>query len=538
MKVSKVRIQEFKRFKDLTIDLGDSPKKIVAIVGPNGCGKSSVLDAFIALGPSFGARIGTDPSGSVKNYFFRSNNKNFYELIDIDFVVGGIVYRKDELRNIEKYKNSLNSLFSFRSPYRYNNDLNIKEIRAVSPIEENRYSASYSVSIDEKIEENYRGLLAYFNSYRDDNDLKPSEARKHVIDQLNNSIKNCLDLEIVSMGEVEGGNGTLFFKKPDSDVKFSFNSLSSGEKEVVDILLDLFLRKEKYKGSIYLIDEPELHINTCIQRNLMKEINNLIDDEGQIWITTHSIGFLRALQTDFIGDSQIIKFHKNINLSDKIELKPIDKNYNEWKEIFETALDDLTGLIAPKRIIYCEGRAELKDSYEKGLDAKVLNNIFNKKYPDTLFVSSGGNTELDYRSRIAIAILGKVFKDLEIWVFKDRDIASGGNVSEFDRQEYLDGQENSFRVMKRWEIENYLFDKEILKAYCDKKGCQFDESRYDAVVTDVVNNNVKDKGGEIKKCCGITTPINIEIFKENLSNFILPDTLVYKELEDCIFNRK
>ena len=141
MKVSKVRIQEFKRFKDLTIDLGDSPKKIVALVGPNGCGKSSVLDAFIALGPSFGARIGTDASGSVKNYFFRSNNKNFYEIIDIDFVVGGIVYRKDELCNIEKYKNSLNSLFSFRSPYRYNNDLNIKEIRAVSPIEENRYGA-------------------------------------------------------------------------------------------------------------------------------------------------------------------------------------------------------------------------------------------------------------------------------------------------------------------------------------------------------------------------------------------------------------
>ena len=538
MKISKVRIQEFKRFKDLTIDLGDSPKKVIALVGPNGCGKSSVLDAFIALGPSLGAHIGADPYGSVKDNFFRSNNKNFYELIDIDFVVDGTVYRKNELHNIEKYKNSLNSLFSFRSPYRYNNDLNIKEIRAVNPIEENRYGASYSVSIDEKIEENYRRLLAYFNSYRDDNDLKPSEAWKYVVDQLNNSIKNCLDLEIVSMGEVEGGNGTLFFKKSDSDVKFSFNSLSSGEKEVVDILLDLFLRKEKYKGSIYLIDEPELHINTCIQRNLMKEINNLIDDEDQIWITTHSIGFLRALQTDFIGDSQIIKFHKDINLSDKIELKPIDKNYNEWKEIFETALDDLTGLIAPKRIIYCEGRAELKDSYEKGLDAKVLNNIFNKKYPDTLFVSSGGNTELDYRSRIAIAILGKVFKDLEIWVFKDRDIASGGNVSEFDRQEYLDGQENSFRVMKRWEIENYLFDKEILKAYCDKNGHQFDESRYDAVVTDVVNNNVKDNGGEIKKCCGITTPINIEIFKENLSNFILSDTLVYKELEDCIFNRK
>ena len=47
MKIRKIRMKEYKRFYDLTIDLGDAPKRIVALVGPNGCGKSSVFDAML-----------------------------------------------------------------------------------------------------------------------------------------------------------------------------------------------------------------------------------------------------------------------------------------------------------------------------------------------------------------------------------------------------------------------------------------------------------------------------------------------------------
>ena len=79
----------------------------------------------------------------------------------------------------------------------------------------------------------------------------------------------------------------------------------------------------------------------------------------------------------------------------------------------------------------------IKQPQEQGMDAQVLNNIFGQTYPDTVFVSSGGNTELDQRSEIALAILGKVFPDLEIWVFKDRDIGSGKYINEEERLEYL-----------------------------------------------------------------------------------------------------
>lgn len=546
MKISKVIIKDFKRFKNLTINLGETPARIIALVGANGCGKSSVLDAFLAKVSNFHKTIGKTEyfhgihDGKVKGdsifYHGSLDYRRKNDCIDIIFSDGK---RLEEI-NQENY--NLRSVFSFRSPYRYNTDLKVREIKSVEPIKSNSYGASSSIMLDRRIEDNYRNLLAYFNNYRDSNDKKPSEAREEILGRLNESIKNCLDLEISSLGNVEGDKGTLYFKKSDSEQEFEFDCLSAGEKEVVDLLLDLFLRSEDYSNSVFLFDEPELHINTSIQRKLLQEINRLVGESGQIWIATHSIGFLRALQDDFPSDSQIIKFDpsKNNFSIDNVILEPMEKVRNNWQSIFKTALDDLTGLIAPKRIIYCEGRAEPKQgSQERGMDAKVFNNIFNKKYPESLFVSSGGNTELDQRSTIAMAILGKVFPDLDIWVFKDRDIASGKGVSEEQRIKTLENCDSSLRIMKRWEIENYLFDKEVLKAYCQNENLSFNEEKYDSLTVDkdIYNDDYKKLGCEISKACGLPQ-VSQDRFKENLSKYITEEMEVYKELEDCIFNRK
>ncbi len=272
----------------------------------------------------------------------------------------------------------------------------------------------------------------------------------------------------------------------------------------------------------------------------MIEIEKLIGDEGQIWIATHSIGFLRAFQEELSGKCQVIQFEDNMRFaSETITLTPVANNRTTWKSIFSTALDDLTGLIAPNRIIYCEGRDEPRpDGSERGLDAQALNNIFNAEYPDTVFVSSGGNTELDQRSSIALAILGKVFPNMEIWVFKDRDMASGRLISEKERQEYLANQDARFRVMKRWEIENYLFDEEVLRKYCAVNQKNFDEVKYKQNFTDLINSDVKSQFSLIKSICSISTPISSDKFKINLSELIISDMSVYQELKSCIFDRK
>jgi len=535
MKIKKIQLKNgYKRFHNLTIDLGDEPKRIVALIGPNGCGKSSVFDGMLFLNQAY-HQIGNKGG---KNYEFHSMNAvpNYnHQNVIINFDQGDFAQLKEKRRE----QGNENTIFSFRSPHRHNANLKVTRSQALQELRLNNYGASSTIDLDDKMEENYRRLQVKYNNFLNDTDCRPSEAKLKIIGDINQALENCLDLQIESLGNIEANQGTIYFKKTDHPKTFDFNVLSSGEKEVVDILLDIYLRQEEYNDTIYIIDEPELHINTSIQKKLLLEINKLVPENCQIWIATHSIGFLRALQDELKNDCQIIQFKESYNwASTSYILTPMTKTRANWKEIFKTALDDLANLISPKTIFYCEGKDRPgANGEEKGFDAKVFNNIFSEKYNDTLFVSSGGNTELDQRSEIALAIISKVFSDIEIFVLKDRDVSSGRLNTENDRKIYLENNPDNHRVLKRWEIENYLFDKEVLKKYCDIKNLVFDETAYDNYVTDIENQNLKDQMGRIKNFCNIITNINPEKFKINLSEIITDDMTIFSELEDCIFNR-
>ena len=69
------------------------------------------------------------------------------------------------------------------------------------------------------------------------------------------------------------------------------------------------------------------------------------------------------------------------------------------------------------------------------------------------------------RSEIALSILTKVFRDIEILVLVDRDLASGKTTDANDREIYLKHNPDNHRVLVRWELENYLYDEDPCYKY-------------------------------------------------------------------------
>ena len=84
-------------------------------------------------------------------------------------------------------------------------------------------------------------------------------------------------------------------------------------------------------------------------------------------------------------------------------------------------------------------------------------------------------------------------------------------------------------------MENYLYDSEVLERYCLGKGRLLGTEKYDTLVSDIHNDDVKEKTAGIKRACGVKSSISVNKFKLRLAECIEPGMAVYDELHECIF---
>lgn len=522
MKIKQIKLKDFKRFDNLNIELGDQPKKIIALVGPNGCGKSSIFDAFVEKIRDYkGTKDNPGEFYYSKKYYSINPDERKEKYSKSNSI---LILKDDNTSNFDKKS------FYFRSPYRYTSKLNIQNVKSLPDVIDDNESPGSSSSIDSRLQQNYERLIGNFFHEVYGQSITGSEWVEKNVKKINDILEQILEIKISYLGDPTRNKAQLYFEK-DSSKDFPYENLSSGEKEVVDIIIDLLIKSDEFNETVYCIDEPELHLNTKIQRKLLVVMEKIIPDNCQLWVATHSIGFLRALQSDLKDKCSILDFSQEDYFNGEKNIYPIKTTRNNWKRIFETALEDLTGLISPEVIIYCEGKKEPdKNGEEQGLDAEIYNEIFSEECSEFLFVSSGGNTELDKNSEIALKILNKAFNGVRVVLLKDRDINGDGTETSSDqRLEWLKVNENARRMLDRREIENYLYDFEVIsKAY---PIVTFEI--YAGLITDIKNQNVKDITGQIMSLCSVNN-ISKDNFKKNLATFITVDTQIYKELKSVI----
>lgn len=532
MRISEARLLNFKRFSDLTIRGLPKEAKLVVLMGPNGCGKSSLLDAFSIW---YRIRAGTGWNRDVA-YYQKDVDKEFkaQESVRLSFhAVEGSRLTAEQVRQV----------FYFRTAYRNDPDFTMTSL-SKQPIPYQSPRFQQFIQDDRTVAANYQRLvsltLAGVYDKKKDN-LTVAELREQLVGIVRKSMKNVFeDLILEGIGNpLERGS---FYFERGVVKRFHYKNLSGGEKSAFDLILDLILMRDYYPSAIYCIDEPEAHMHTALQGRLLQELFSLIPEEGQLWITTHSLGMMGKARELALNNRNEVVFldFDNVDFDHACVLEPVSLDRAIWEKFLSLALDEHRPKLAPDTVLLCEG-AKQGRKY-KNLDSACYSRIFADKYPDVAFVSAGSQTEIENDQNISLLILKELLSHTKLLRLVDCDDKT--------EQEVNECLHRGIRVLQRRHLESYLFDDEVLSKLCEStnhadKIDQVLQAKMDALTQSESRGNprddVKSAAGDVsvsvKRILNLTQAGNtLDAFmRDTLTPLISEDTKVYRELEACIF---
>ena len=451
MKIKSIYLQNFKRFTDLKIQNIPETAKLVVLLGPNGCGKSSLFEAFhyesLAYisgrpnNPDYYQKVpGVAPRLEItfhdavlseKSFCMRTAYRN-QPTISVNEAGFQEIIQPKQPRTTERRFNTMieNDAAAFRNFQRLSSNI-VQEFVKQSTGKENRSKNVGQVQD------------AVFEMF-----TKIQDAMGRLFTDL---VLNDLDIY-----PKIGSKGFTFDKGTGRNVPYE--SLSGGEKAAFDLLLDIFIKREEYDDTVFCIDEPEAHMSPILQGRLLEELFRLVNDNSQLWIATHAIGMMRqALQLrKQYGDQVIFLDFSNQDFDGPVRIKSTNPNRRFWEQTHEIALDDLAALVTPDQIVICEG-----SHGDEGFDAECYNQIFSEEFPDTKFVSAGGKRDLqNYISVVEAVTMGAK-------VFGLRDFDRNTSPEDVARLE-----KEGIKVLQHGKIENYLLADDVLDALCKNKGLE------------------------------------------------------------------
>ena len=528
MKIKNIHLQNYKRFTDLRIEGLPDSARLVALIGPNGSGKSSLFDAFLFKAQN----IPQIRNATIDDYYYKEGDQsqrhrsdNVWNQIVVNFHVGA------------PQSAEWQSAFNVRSPYRNEPDFQVQSISSVPPAaSQTRFSRI--IDSDQAVLDNYQRLV--WQRLKDlDSDAPEGttfrDYRATAIAELQSALTLLFpDLALRDFsGITTQSRGFRFSKGLVSD--FPYKNLSSGEKGAFDLLLDIFVKRSEYGNAIYCIDEPEAHIAVAIQGRLLKALLALLPQDSQLWIATHSAGFIRAASQRFQEKHDVVFLDFSEQNFDKpVILRPKSTSRSFWRSVYQVALDDLAALVGPERIVLCEGN---RDRPSEGFDAKCYSKLFADTHGDTLFLSRGSAGQVE-NSDDLVAVIKEVVEGTEILKLID-----GDDMTDEGRRELLT-RTPELRILRRRELENYLYDSTVLRTFFQTYGREGLPQTIEVLLVDSVAGDVRCARQEILVEAKKALPEERlgRSSREFELSYLVPALIgtesVYRELEEDIFSKK
>ncbi len=528
MRIKSISVNKFKRFTELMVQVPEKARLII-LAGPNGSGKSSLIEAVYYYYRLISGNHGFDASYHVKQS--EENVPGWPDLVKVEFY-GGTPENMQEKRKA----------IYVRSAYRNEPEFEVQSLSKVGPaIDSQRFGRM--IDNDVSVSQNYHRLVSKGIEDLYDPSNGNLTFEKYVQDSIGTLRKSISTLfPHLNLGSLSNPllQGTFRFTKGSSN-NFLYKNLSGGEKAAFDLLLDILVKKDEYDDTAFFIDEPEAHVAAGLQAPLLQEIFDLIPQNGQLWISTHSIGMMRkARDLSHLKPGEVIFFDfDGVNFDLPVTLTPASPDRPFWKRAMQIALDDIAGYVAPDGIVLCEGGGVVDGSK---FDSDCYNEIFKAEHPQVVFLGAGNSDDVQRDPKGIERLLSALTPGVTVKRLLDRDDRTDEEIVEFRKK--------GIAVLRHRMIESYLLADEILTLLCKELGSPDSAPELLAAKKKAIQNSIANGGpaDDMKRPAGDIYNAAKGLFKNvklggdkrafmkgMCARLITPGTETYEQLHEDIF---
>jgi predicted ATPase len=443
----------------------DDLSDVIVLAGPNGVGKTRLVESILAKFKNPNSYLGGS-SGPTVHLIIEATDSTEREL-----------WTKDALDtdDASDAKRLVQALQKNRRRSRWQSSvLNFDSDRAVTQVQPYQFTWDYQDPFEENIgwDTSFKRLRDRFQDTLHSLFRKVRSRREAIAPRVDEMVRKRKDMQHLMVGQVLDQMSDDYpdpiepFKRafslllapktllePDpkdqqlhysiDGQSFSVASLSSGEREVVNIVFDFLLREPS--DCIVVFDEPELHLHPELSYKLLRTLKT-IGQRNQFILCTHSPDIITASLDNSVV---FVAPFKAEGVNQAIPVRESDDTNEALKRLGQSV-----GIVAlGKKLVLVEGAAS-------SLDKQTYGAILRDRFPDLVLVPSGGKNVVTSFELLHRQVLDKTIWGVDFFMVCDRDaVPPSRNSAQVTSQR--------LRILNRYHLENYFLEENVLAAAFD-----------------------------------------------------------------------